>query len=169
MLTAMISGRGWHSQFFCLGPIIGLALAPKMCPDQSQAFKEFNTSKAFAVGRKKLPRFVSGRAASRCSKACLYEVSRNYSKNWLRRTNIKPNLTSTIDYTLKPSNYDAMMPSRDLRTLPHKVQMSTPFLRNRSWNFAHVFNVPMPSLTNAFVFFLVFFSPGNVGSLNTQI
>ena len=35
--------------------------------------------------------FFSERAASRCSKACLYKVSRKYSKNWLRRTNIKSN------------------------------------------------------------------------------
>ena len=32
---------------------LGLALAPKMCPDQSQAFKEVNNSQAFTVGRKK--------------------------------------------------------------------------------------------------------------------
>ena len=32
---------------------LGLALAPKMCPDQSQAFKEVNNSRAFTVGRKK--------------------------------------------------------------------------------------------------------------------
>ena len=31
---------------------LGLALAPKMCPDQSQAFKEVNNSQAFTVGRK---------------------------------------------------------------------------------------------------------------------
>ena len=29
---------------------LGLALAPKMCPDQSQAFKEVNNSNAFTVG-----------------------------------------------------------------------------------------------------------------------
>ena len=32
---------------------LGLALAPKMCPDQSQAFKKVNNSQAFTVGRKK--------------------------------------------------------------------------------------------------------------------
>ena len=31
---------------------LGLALAPKMCPDQSQAFKEVNNREAF-TGRKK--------------------------------------------------------------------------------------------------------------------
>ena len=32
---------------------LGLVLAPKMCPDQSQAFKEVKNSQAFTVGRKK--------------------------------------------------------------------------------------------------------------------
>ena len=78
-----------------------------MCPDQSQAFEEVNNSQAFTVGRKTNDPFLSGRAASRCSKACLYKVSRKYSKNWLRRTNIKSNLTPEIECTLKPSNYEA--------------------------------------------------------------
>ena len=86
---------------------LGLALAPKMCPDQSQAFKEVNDSQAFTVGRKKMTHFFSGRAASRCSKACLYKVSRKHSKNWLRRTSIKSNLTPEIECTLKLSNYEA--------------------------------------------------------------
>ena len=30
---------------------LALALAPKMCPDQSQAFIEVNNSQAFTVGR----------------------------------------------------------------------------------------------------------------------
>ena len=81
---------------------LGLALAPKMRPDQSQTFKEVNNSPAFTVGRKK-----KRPAASRCSKACFHEVSRKYSKNRLRRTNIKPNLTPEIEFTLKSSNYDA--------------------------------------------------------------
>ena len=46
-----------------------------------------------------------------------------------------------------------------------KVQMSTPFLRVKPWNFAHVFNVPLPSLFYAFFFFFA----ENVGSLKTQI
>ena len=36
---------------------LGLALAPKMCPDQSQAFKEVNNSHAFIAGRKKMALF----------------------------------------------------------------------------------------------------------------
>ena len=38
------------ASFFVTGA--GLALAPKMYPDQSQAFKEVNDSQAFTVGRK---------------------------------------------------------------------------------------------------------------------
>ena len=98
--------EGDVSSFF-FGKDLELALAPKMCPDQSQAFKEVNNSQALTVGRKKVAPFFSGRAASRCSKACLHKVSRKYSKNWLRRINIKSNSTPEIEYTLKPSNYDA--------------------------------------------------------------
>ena len=32
---------------------LGLALAPKLCTDQSHAFKEVNNSQAFTVGKKK--------------------------------------------------------------------------------------------------------------------
>ena len=39
------------------GKDLGLALAPKMCPDQSQASKEVNSSQAFTAGRKKLDPF----------------------------------------------------------------------------------------------------------------
>ena len=85
---------------------LGLALAPKTCPDQSQAFTEVNNNRAFTVGRKKKS-FSSRRAASRCSKACLHKVSRKYSENWLLRTNIKSNLTPKIEFTLKPRNHDA--------------------------------------------------------------
>ena len=51
--------------------------------------------------------FFSGLVVSRCSKACLYKVSRKKSKNWLRRTNFKPNLTPKIEYIRKPGNYNA--------------------------------------------------------------
>ena len=35
------------------------------------------------------------------------QSSRHQSKNWLRGTNIKSNLTPRVECTLKPSNYDA--------------------------------------------------------------
>ena len=47
--------KGDIAKFFCKD--LALALAPKMCPDQSQAFKEVNNSQAFAVARKKITRF----------------------------------------------------------------------------------------------------------------
>ena len=37
---------------------LGLALEPKMCPDQSQAFIEVNNSQAFTVGRKKINIYI---------------------------------------------------------------------------------------------------------------
>ena len=102
----MNSGRGGQSPKKNVEDL-GLALAPKMCPGQSQTVKEVNNSQAFTVGRQKIAPVFSGRAASRCSKAWLYKVSPKYSKNWLRRTNIKSYLTPEIEPTLKPSNYDA--------------------------------------------------------------
>ena len=48
-----------------------------------------------------------------------------------------------------------------------KVKMSTTFVRDRRWNFAHEFNVPLPSLLRMFCFVLFF--AGRVGSLKTQI
>ena len=52
MLSAMNSGRGWHSQFFFVRDL-GLALASKVCPDQSQTFKEVNNRLAFTGIKKK--------------------------------------------------------------------------------------------------------------------
>ena len=86
MLTDMNSGRGWHSQFFVKD--LGLALARKMCPDQSQAFQEVDNVRIFSM------LFSSGRDTFMCSKACFVQnVSRQYSKDWQRRTNIMSNLT----------------------------------------------------------------------------
>ena len=50
MLTAMTNGRVTAR---CFVTDLGLALAPKMCLDQSQAFKEVNNSQAFTIGREK--------------------------------------------------------------------------------------------------------------------
>ena len=61
---------------------LGLALAPKMCADQSQAFKEVNNIQAFTVGsKKKVLFFFLERTASRCSKVSSYKVLRKYSKS----------------------------------------------------------------------------------------
>ena len=53
---------------------LGLALALKMCPDQSQAFEGVNNSLAFTVGRQKMTFFFLDEP----SKACLYKVLRKY-------------------------------------------------------------------------------------------
>ena len=63
---------------------LGLALSPKMCPDQSQAFNEVNNSKAFPKKEKVKTcffHFFPERAAIRCSRACLYKVCAKYSKS----------------------------------------------------------------------------------------
>ena len=76
---------------------LGLALAPKMCPDQSQASKMLIRVRRLPQEEKKKAIF-SDWAACRCPKACLYEVQHKYSKNWLRRTNIKSFLTPKIKF-----------------------------------------------------------------------
>ena len=53
---------------------LGLALTSKMCPDQSQAFKEVSNSQVFDVGRSKNTSFFFERAAPRFCKAGLYKV-----------------------------------------------------------------------------------------------
>ena len=146
----MNSGRGYHSLLLFMD--LGLALAPKMCPDQSQTFKEVNNSQAFTIGRKKNSLFCE-RAASRCSKACFYKVSRKYSKNRLRRTNNKSSLSPKIDFTLKPSN-DAK--PWFLHFTAQTSKCPRRFGEIRPWNFEHEFNVPLPSLLRMFLF--LFFS-----------
>ena len=102
-----------------------------------------------AFGRKKRLLF-SGRAASKCSKACLYKASRKYSKNWLRRISIKSKLAPEIEYTPKPSNYvDNPWP------LHFTAQKSK--CPRRFWEigpeFLHVFNVSLASLLPLSFFF----------------
>ena len=80
---------------------LGLVLAPKMCPDQSQVFTEVNISQAFPWEENfNFPFLFYKWAASRCSKACFYKVSRKYSKNWLRKANIRSFLALKIESTL---------------------------------------------------------------------
>ena len=95
------------------------------------------------------------------------KVSRKDSSNWLRRTNIKSRLTPKIEYSLKTSNYDAK--PCFLHSIAQKSKCPRRFREIRPWNFAHVFNVSLPSLSQmvSFVFF-VFFAE-NVESLKTQI
>ena len=153
----MNSGRGGQSPKKNVEDL-GLALAPKMCPGQSQTVKEVNNRYQVGIyGRKKnkTKQLFSGPAASRCSKACLYKVLRKKSKNWLRRTNTKSNLTPKTENILKPSNYDAKPWFFTLNRT--KVQMSLPFLRVRSCNFANVVNVPLPSLLRMFFLFVFVF------------
>ena len=61
---------------------LGLALSPKMCPDQSQAFEGQYNSQAFTVGIKTILFFLEeplpGAPRHVCTK---YEVSRKSSKN----------------------------------------------------------------------------------------
>ena len=109
MLTAMnSSARGWRiiARFFVKD--LGLALAPKVCPDESQASKEVNISQAFtATEEKKISFFFLDEPPPGAPRHVCTKFSTKYSKNWLRRANIKSGLTPKIQCTLKPSNYDA--------------------------------------------------------------
>ena len=74
---------------------LGLALAPKMCPDQSQAFKDVNNSQAFTL--------------SRCSLA--RHVCKTFSAD-IRRTDCVRQkheviFSAQIESALKQSNYDS--------------------------------------------------------------
>ena len=130
--------------FFVKDLGLELLIAPKMCPDQSQAIKEVNNSQTFTV--------------SRCPKACLHKVYRKYSKNWLRETNIKSYLTPKIDSTLKSSNYDAK--PWFLHFIAQKSKCS-----RRFWEIDPEFcktcsNVPLPShLRMCFFFSLEMWEP----------
>ena len=140
-----------------------------MCPDQSQAFREVNNRtivRQLPYEEKKWPIFSSGRAASRCSKACLYKVSIKYSKNWLRWTNIKTNLTPEIEYKLKPSSYDAKPWFLHFTAQKSKCP-------RRFWEIDPEFlRVCLMCPCRAFyewVFLFLFFFVGNLGSLKTHI
>ena len=60
---------------------LGLALAPKMYPDRSQAFKEVNNSQAFTVGRKKTSHFFFWTSRFQVLQDMFVQLSRIYSKS----------------------------------------------------------------------------------------
>ena len=80
-----------------------------MCPDQPQAFKEVNNRQAFTVGRKKNDPFffLDKPLAGAPRHVCTKFRANIRTTDCVYRTNIESNLTPKIEYTLKPSNYDA--------------------------------------------------------------
>ena len=98
----------------------------------------------------------------------LYKVSRKNSKNWQRRTNIKPNLTPKIEYILQPSNYNAKPWFLYLTAQKSKCP-------RRFWELDHkILRTYLMCPCQAFYesgFFCSFFPffAENVGSLKTQI
>ena len=101
----MNSGTRWHSHFF-LSRTQDWRWRRKCVPTNHRPSKE-SIIDGHLLEEEKKWFFFAGPASSRCSKACLYKVSRKNSKNWLRRTTTTSNLMPKIIYTLKPSNYDA--------------------------------------------------------------
>ena len=68
---------------------LGLALAPKMCPDQSQAFKEVNDSKAFPWEKKfSLHFFLNEPLPDAPSHACT-----KFRANFRRTDSVGPKLS----------------------------------------------------------------------------
>ena len=107
--------------------------------------------------------FFSGPAASRCSKACLHKVSRKKLKNWLRRTNIKSNLTLEIKYRRKPRNYNTKPLFLHLTARKSKSP-------RRVWELDHeILHTCLMCSCRAF-YDVFFFNPAeNVWSLKTRI
>ena len=93
---------------------VGLALAPKMCPDQSQVFKGVNNSQAFTMGRGKNDEPLPGAPRHACTKL----------RENIRRTDCKGPILSNI-YRPKSNmhqNQTITMRCRDCCLLPHKSQ-----------------------------------------------
>ena len=147
---------------------LGLALAPKMYPDQSQAFKEVNNSQAFAIGRKEWPILFLDEPLPGAPRHVSSKVSRKYSKNWLRtRTSIKSNLTPEIEKTPNPSNYDAKPWFLRFTAQKSKCQRRfwelDPELLHTCWM------CPCRAFYGCFFLVFWFFSAENMGFLKTQI
>ena len=106
MLTVVNSGKGWHSHFFCQEPRTAASTENVSRPITDLQRGQILIG-IYCRKKNNWRIFFSGPAASRCFKACLYKASREKSKNWLRRTNIKSNLTPKLECILKRSNYDA--------------------------------------------------------------
>ena len=93
------------TSFFVKEP--GLTLALKMCPNHSQAFEEVNNSQAFTVGKTKITLFFSDEPLPGAPRHACTKFRASIRGTDCVRTNIKSYLTPKIEYTLKPSNYDA--------------------------------------------------------------
>ena len=116
MLTVKESERGERSHF--LVKDLGLALARKMCPDQSQAFKGVNHGQANTVGEKE--NGMSSFLAEPLSGAPRH-VRRKFGAN-IRTTDSVGSVLSPFE-NLKINIYQNQvitMPSRDFCTWPRK-------------------------------------------------
>ena len=77
--------EGYIAGLFVKGDL-GLALAPQMCPDQSQAFKEVNNRHYLSYRKKKKKNLDERRAGAPRNVPGFAQISKN---NCLRRTNIE--------------------------------------------------------------------------------
>ena len=107
VLTAINSGRGWHSQLFSWGPRAG-ANGENVSRPTTDLDNKGQPQSGVSEGIILLFMFFSERADSRYSKKCLYYSSPKFSKILLRNdNNIKSYLTPKVGPMLKLSNYKA--------------------------------------------------------------
>ena len=102
VLTPLNSRRGWHRRNFVKGPTACARGENMSRPITGLQRGQYNSHQAFTVRRKKKKEnifFFSERAASRCSKAFLYKVSRKY----YTRSIIYPGIRR-IDYLVRRTN-----------------------------------------------------------------
>ena len=157
ILTAMNSGRGWHSQFFWWGPRTAAS-------DENVSPPTTGLQKAqwcWGVSQNYLPGmfyyyFSSEETDCRYSKACLQKTSCKYSKIWLLKANIKSYLTPEVDPTLKPSNWYVTTVRKLHMFSGQKSKCPRRFFGDGRWNLAQVFYEPLAQpVTNGFFFVFV--------------
>ena len=97
--------------------------------------------------------FFFNKATASTPRHVCKKIHANIRRSDLPMLNMKWNIKQKLDPTLKPSNY------KQLRKIhmfsAQKSNYSTPFLRDRPWNFVHMFymSVPRPDLRGVFFCF----------------
>ena len=146
ILTAMNSGRGWHSHFFCSGRRTG-ASGENVSPPTTGLRKRQQWS-GVSVGKPFFfPIFFGTRRLQVLQGMSVKSLHANIhicnAQSW--------------------SNTETKQPAgtQGTHVFCTKDQMSTPFLGDRSWLFAHVFYESLPSCWR------LFFLTGIFGSFKT--
>ena len=155
------SGRGWHTwPFFLFGAYDRTGASGENVSPQTTGLQKVQEWPGVSVGKLHLFTFYfAERADCRYSKSCLQNVSRKYSKIWLRRNSIKAYLTPKVDSTLKLSNYYSYVTTQSTLAFRTNVHMLTSFFIDWRWNLVCVFYESLSSRWRMVFFFLSFFPP----------